>query len=58
MYNSCFLSFQTKFHDSFTILHGITSSSGRFRLEGGVGGEEPSTLLSFILYQVDIILVV
>ena len=42
---------------SFTnfMLHGIASSSGQLRLEERVGVEEPSTFLSFCLYQVDII---
>ena len=38
--------------------NGITSFSSQLWLEGGVGGKEPSTLLSFSLYQLDIIVVV
>ena len=41
-----------KFHDSVSIPHGIASSSSQLWLEGQVGGEEPSTLLCFSLYQV------
>ena len=37
------------------MLHGIASSSGQLQLEGEVDGEEPSILLYFYLYQVDII---
>ena len=55
---SCFLTFLHKFHDSLSILHGITFSSYQLRLEGRMGGEEPSILLSFCLYQVVIIVVV
>ena len=54
---TCFFTFLYKGHPRFSILHGITSSSGQLRLEGGVGGEEPSSLLSFCLSQVDIIVV-
>ena len=55
---SLFLTFPYKIHDSLSILHGIASSSYQFRLERGLGGEVPSTLLSFCLYQLDIIVVV
>ena len=51
------LTFLYKFHDSLSILHGIAFSSGKLRLEGEVGGKEPSTLLFFCLYQVDIIVI-
>ena len=51
---SYFLTFLYIFYYSFSILHDITSSSCPFRLEGRVGGEEPSTVLSFCLYQVNI----
>ena len=37
----------------FSILHGITSSSNQIQLEGVVGGEEPSTLLSLCLEHVN-----
>ena len=40
------------------IVHGIASYSGQLWLEGGgVGGEEPSNLLSFSLSHVDTIVV-
>ena len=52
-----FLSFLYKFHNSLSIIYGIASSSIQLQLEGGMNGEEPSTLLSFCLYQVDIIVV-
>ena len=55
--HSCFLTFQYKFHGSLSILHGTTSSSSQLRLDGGMGGEEPFILLSFCLYQVNIIIV-
>ena len=51
---ACFLTFLY----SLSVLRGIASSSGLFLLEGEVGGEEPSTLLSFCLNQIDIIVVV
>ena len=53
-----FLTFPYKFHDSFSMLHGIASFSVQLWLERGVGVEEPSTVLSFCLYQIDIKVVV
>ena len=57
VYYTCFLTVLYKFHASLSMVHGITSSFGKLRLEGGVGGEEPSTLLPSCLYQVDTIVV-
>ena len=51
------LTFLYIFQDYISILHGIASSSCQLRLEGGMGEEEPSTLLSYCLYHVDIIVV-
>ena len=53
----CLLNFLYKCHDSLSVLHGITSSD-QPRLDGWVDGKGPSTLLSFSLYKVDIIVVV
>ena len=38
-----------EFHVVLFILRGIASSSNQGRLEAGMGGEEPSILLSFCL---------
>ena len=46
------------YHNSLSMQHGITSPSGQLLLEGEMGEEGASTLLSFCLYQVDIIVVV
>ena len=39
---ACFTTFLYKLHGRFSKLHGIASSSDQHRLEGKVGGEEPS----------------
>ena len=54
----CFLTYLYKFHGNLSLLHDIACSSGQLRLEGGIDGDEPSTLLSFCLYQIDITVVV
>ena len=52
------LTFLYKFHDSLSVLCLCLCSSCQLGLEGGVGEEEPSTLVSSCPYQVDIIVIV